>query len=128
SNASWAGLVAILLVTAVAMSAVGIATAAAVIVIKRGQLLSGLAIFGMSLAGGAFFPVSVLPGWLQALGKVVPPHFAFDGLRSALYRGGGWANDVLILAAFGAVTLPLAVWLFAGAIRYAQRSGSLAQY
>ena len=128
SHTSWPGLVAILVTTAAAMSAVGIMTAAAVLVVKRGQTLSGLLIFGMSLAGGAFFPVSVLPGWLEAIGKVVPPRFAFDGLRHALYRGSGWEGDALVLAGFAAVTLPVAVWLFARALRYARRSGSLAQY
>jgi ABC-2 type transport system permease protein len=128
SHTDWLGLVTILVTTAAAMSAVGIATAAAVLVVKRGQTLAGLVIFGMSLAGGAFFPVSVLPGWLEAIGKVVPPRFAFDGLRNALYRGGGWETDAAVLAAFAVVTLPLGLWLFARGLRYARRSGSLAQY
>lgn len=126
-NADWLGLVVVLLMTATAMSAVGIATAAAVMVVKRGQSLSALVIFGMSLLGGAFFPVSVLPDWLEALGSVVPTRFAFDGLRDALY-GGNWTTDALVLLGFSAVTVPAAIWLFERALLHGRRAGSLAQY
>jgi ABC-2 type transport system permease protein len=128
SHTSWPGFVVVLLATGLAMSAVGIATAAAVVVIKRGQTISSLLIFGMSLVGGAFFPVSVLPEWLQAIGKVVPPRFAFDGLRQALYEGSGWQGEALVLIAFAVVTLPLAGWLFSRSLYHARRTGSLAQY
>lgn len=128
SNTDWLGFVAMLVATAVAMSAIGIATAAVVLVIKRGATISGLVIFAMSLAGGAFFPVAVLPGWVEAVGKVVPPRFAFDGFRAALFEGSGWANDAFTLAAFSVVAIPLSVWLFGRAMFYARRSGTLAQY
>jgi ABC-2 type transport system permease protein len=114
--------------TALSMSAVGIATAAVVLVVKRGATIAGLVIFGMSLAGGAFFPVEVLPDWLEAIGQVVPPRFAFDGFRAALFEGHGWEDDALLLAAFTVVALPLSVWLFDRGMLYARRAGTLAQY
>jgi ABC-2 type transport system permease protein len=128
SHADWLGFVLVLLATGSAMSSIGILTAAAVMVVKRGQGLSALLIFGMGLVGGAFFPVAVLPEILQALGKVVPPRFAFEGLRHALYVGSGWEGDALVLIGFSAVTVPMAVWLFNRALLYGRRSGSLAQY
>jgi ABC-2 type transport system permease protein len=128
SHMSWVGFAVVLFVTGAAMSALGIVTAAAVLAFKRGETISGVAIFGMGLVGGAFFPVSVLPGWLEALGKVVPPRFAFDGLRDALYAGSGWAGDALVLVAFSAFLLPASVWLFDRALQHARRAGSLAQY
>jgi ABC-2 type transport system permease protein len=128
SDTSWIGFFVMLVATAISMSTIGIGTAAVVLVIKRGNAISSLVIFGMSLAGGAFFPVSVLPGWLETLGKVVPPRFAFDGFRDALYEGSGWTSDALVLAAFSVVALPVAVWLFGRGLHYARRSGTLAQY
>ena len=128
SETSWVGFAVMLGVTAISMSTIGIATAAVVLVFKRGNSLSGLFIFAMSLAGGAFFPVSVLPDWLQAIGEVVPPKFAFDGFRAALYEGSGWENDALVLAGFSVVLLPLAVFLFGRGLLHARRAGSLAQY
>jgi ABC-2 type transport system permease protein len=126
-DANWLGLLLLLTATAMAMSAVGIATAAAVMVIKRGQSISALIIFGMSLLGGAFFPVSVLPDWLEPLASIVPTRFAFDGLRAALY-GGGWVDDWVVLLGFSAVTVPAAIWLFKRALLHGRRAGSLAQY
>ena len=103
-------------------------TAAAVMVIKRGQSFSALIIFGMGFLGGAFFPVSVLPGWLEPLASIVPPRYAFDGLRKALYEGGAWSGDALVLLAFSAVMVPVAIWLFERALHHGRRAGSLAQY
>jgi ABC-2 type transport system permease protein len=127
ADANWLGLVLVLTATATAMSAVGIATAAAVMVVKRGQSIYALVIFGMSLLGGAFFPVSVLPDWLEPLASIVPTRFAFDGLRAALY-GGSWVGDWVVLLGFSAVTVPAAIWLFERALLHGRRAGSLAQY
>jgi ABC-2 type transport system permease protein len=127
-HADWAGLVLVLIATGTAMSSIGIVTAAAVMVIKRGQSFSALIIFGMGFLGGAFFPVSVLPGWLEPLASIVPPRYAFDGLRKALYEGGGWWGDALVLLAFSAVMVPVAIWLFERALHHGRRAGSLAQY
>jgi ABC-2 type transport system permease protein len=99
-----------------------------VIVIKRGQTIASVVIFGMSLAGGAFFPVSVLPSWLETLGRFVPPRFAFDGLRQALYAGSGWETDALVLVAMSLVLVPASVWLLDRALIHSRRVGSLAQY
>lgn len=128
SDTSWVGFFAMLVATALAMSTIGIATAALVLVVKRGNALSSLIIFAMGLVGGAFFPVSVLPGWLEAIGKAVPPRFAFDGFRDALYEGSGWASDAVVLAVFAVVALPVAIWLFGRGIRFARRHGTLAEY
>jgi ABC-2 type transport system permease protein len=128
SAASWPGFVVVLTATGTAMSAIGIVTAASVVVVKRGYTVAAVLVFGMGLLGGAFFPISVLPAWLQPLGKVVPTRFAFDGLRDALYAGSGWETDAIVLIGFTVVTVPLAVWLFGRAMLYGRRSGSLSQY
>jgi len=128
SNTDWAGFLVMLAMISIAMSAIGIATAAVVLVIQRGQTIAGLAIFAMSLISGAFFPVSVLPDWLEAIGNVMPTKFAFDGFRSALFEGSNWEDDALMLLAFSVVSVPLAVWLFDRGMFHARRRGSLAQY
>lgn len=128
ANADWIGFFVVLLVTGATLASLGIVTAAAVIVVKKGRSLVGFVIFGMGFVSGALFPIAVLPGWLQPLGKVMPTRFAFDGLRSALYQGQNWLGDALVLVAFSLVGLPLALAVFSWSLRYAQRSGSLTQY
>jgi len=128
SHADWLGFIIVLLTSAAALSGIGIALGGLVLVIKRGTVVASLATFLMGLLGGAFFPVAVLPAWLRPLADVVPTRFAFDGLRAALYRGGGWGGDVVALALIAAVSLPAAMWLFGAALNYGRRSGTLVQY
>ncbi|HYP48843.1 MAG TPA: ABC transporter permease [Thermoleophilaceae bacterium] len=124
----WLGLAVVFLLSTTALAGLGILAAAAVIVFKRGETLSGILLFGMTLVSGSVFPVSVLPGWLEQLGSVLPLRFAFDGVRDALFTGEGWSGDALALGAFTVLGLPLAVFLFGRALDAARRAGSLGEY
>jgi ABC-2 type transport system permease protein len=127
SDVDWPGVALILLTAAAAFLPLGMLAAAATVVFKRGETIVGVAIFGMTFAGGAYFPLSVLPDWLEAIGKAMPTRFAYDGLRGALY-GGSWATDAAVLAAMGAVGIPIALLAFSRALARAKADGSLAQY
>jgi ABC-2 type transport system permease protein len=126
ANADWLGVVVLLPVAGLAFVALGITAAAATLVFKKVAIV-GAAIFAMTFVSGALFPLSVLPGWLQPVGRYMPTRPAFEGLRGALY-GGGWAADAGILAGIAAAGIPLAVLLFDAALAHAKRRGTLAQY
>jgi ABC-2 type transport system permease protein len=128
SNASWPGASLTLLATGGAMAGLGILAAAVVLVVKRGELVVGVTLFAMGFVSGAVFPIAVLPEWLQAIGRIVPTRFAFQGLRSALFAGAGWQDDVLALALFTVVGIPLGIALFSAALSWSKRTGSLAKY
>jgi ABC-2 type transport system permease protein len=128
AQADWSGVTLVFLTAGLALTSLGIALGAIVLVVKKGDVLASLAVFALGLISGSLFPISVLPGWLEPLAKIAPMRFAFDGLRSALYRGSGWGEDVVVLALFGALTFPAAVWIFDRSLRFAERKGSLAQY
>lgn len=128
ARTDWLGFGLILALTAVAMTPLGIAAAALVMVYKRGEVLSGAILFGMSLVSGAAFPTSVLPDPLEAVGSVLPLRFAFDGARDALFTGGGWGLEALGLCAFALVGVPAALWLFRSSVEAARSNGSLGQY
>lgn len=127
SQANLGGALAVLAMSGVTLSSLGIGSAAMVMVVKRGDVVAGFGAFAIGLLSGAFFPISVLPGFLQPLAEVLPTRFSFDGLRAALF-GGEWADDVLTLAIFAVVLLPLAILSFAAALRAARRAGSIAEY
>jgi ABC-2 type transport system permease protein len=122
------GLVIVLTAAAVAFSALGIFLAAVTMVIKRGDTLVGMVVYAMGFISGAFFPVSVLPGWIEPIGRVMPTRFAFDGLRSAMFHGSGWMGDIGALLLFGIIGIPFALWLFQYALEIGRRRGSLGQY
>lgn len=127
-NADWPGFVLCLTAAGIALSALGVLVGGLVLVVKRGELLAGMIPFAMGLLSGAFFPVSVLPGWLESIGQVVPTRFAFDGLRAAVFEGSGWGTDTATLLLFAAVGLPIAILVFSRALAYGRRTGTLGQY
>jgi ABC-2 type transport system permease protein len=128
SDASGIGAALMLAVTGAAMGGIGIAAGAFVLIAKRGEALTGLVLLAMGFVSGAVFPVSVLPEWIQPLGDIMPTRFAFDGLRTALFEGTAWYGDALALVGFAALLVPLAIWLFGGALSWSKRRASLAQY
>jgi ABC-2 type transport system permease protein len=127
-GASWLGFAVMLVASALAFAGLGILLGAVVLVVKRGEALVGLLTYALGILGGAFFPIEVLPGWIEALALVAPTRFAFDGVREAIFQGSGWVGDAAVLFAFAAVSIPVANFLFRQAVEYSRREGSLGQY
>jgi ABC-2 type transport system permease protein len=128
SQTNWPAFVLMLLVIGVALTAIGILLGGVVLLVKRARALPGLVTLVLGLLGGAYFPISALPEPLETVAQIVPTRFAFDGLRAAVFGGGGWVTDLLALSAFSAIALPLAVYALAFALRLSRSRGSLAQF
>lgn len=65
------------------------------------------------LLGGVVFPISELPGWLQAIAHGLPTTALSAGLRHTLTNGGGLrASDVIVLACWAIGALALAARTF----------------
>ena len=77
---------------------------------------------------GVFYPVTVLPGWMQAIARVLPPSYVFEGMRAVvLGKPAPW--DLLLLGGgLAIVYVVLACLLFAAVYRYAIRTGLIARY
>jgi len=127
-NASWLGFAAVFIASGLALSTLGILAGAVVLVIKRGDVLLGALVYGLTLVSGSVFPVAALPDWLEAIGKLSPLKLALDGTRAALFGGSDWGTDAALLGAFAAATIPVALLAFSFALSYAKRAGSVAQY
>ena len=127
-NSDFLGFALVLVAAGVALSAIGILMGAVVIAVKQGEALAGVVAFGFSLLSGALFPRSILPQWLQALGRLLPTRFALDGMRRALFEGGGWSGDLVALLATCLVLAPISVAAFAWILQTVKRRGTLSQY
>jgi ABC-2 type transport system permease protein len=127
-DVNWAGVALIVPLSAFAMLGIGVLAAAATVVFKRGGSVVTVAVFGMTFISGALFPIELLPNWLQPIGQAMPTASALDGLREALYGGGGVWSEALILAGWAVILLPLSLWVFATAVNKARAQGALAQY
>jgi ABC-2 type transport system permease protein len=89
----------------------------------------GVAVQGvLLLVSGVYYPVSVLPQPLRALGDVSPLTYMLTGIRDALLLGRGPGDMLPMLAMLfgsGALLIPVALLLFATAERRAKRLGLL---
>lgn len=74
-----------------------------------------------------YYPVSVLPDWLQPISWLLPPTYVFEGMRELLTNGVFRAD--LMLEAFGlnALYFVVATAAFVGLLNSARRGGSLLQ-
>ena len=80
------------------------------------------------LVSGVYYSISVLPGWMQVISHLSPATYMLDGVRSALLDGVGLdrlLRDVWPLVVMGAVFIPIGLWAFGRAERYAKRTGKL---
>jgi len=77
---------------------------------------------------GVFYPVATLPGWMQALARVLPPSYVFEELRAIVAgRAPSWAA-LGLAAVLAAVYVLGAAWVFARVHRHAVRTGLIARY
>jgi ABC-2 type transport system permease protein len=109
----------------------GITTAAAILTFRRGQGILNLGTVLAGLASGAFFPLSVLPGWLATIAEYNPLAIAIDATRDALLGGTGWSGvggDLLVLVPLAAISLAIGTLLFRAALRRERRRGTLGLY
>jgi ABC-2 type transport system permease protein len=121
----------ILVLTLLSHLPLGILSAAFLLAFKRGDPVTMMMGRVSALLGGVYFPLQVLPGWLQTLSWCIPFTHALEGLRQAVLNGkslGQLGPQVAVLSAFAAVLLPLSLAAFAWAVRQAKRLGTLSQY
>ncbi len=95
---------------------------------ERGSQMTHVIIALLLLISGVYYPVSVLPQWMQTLSLISPATYVLDGVRAGLLEGATvqqvWAQ-IWPLLVIGAVTLPLGLKIFSWAERYAKRTGKL---
>lgn len=111
--------------------ALGILSATAILMWKKGDPVTWVVGSFGSLLGGAFFPKDVMPGWMRRCAEWNPMTHALDAMRLALFEGSTpleLLKPYLILGLSAAILLPLSVWCFAMAVEKGRRDGSLLHY
>jgi ABC-2 type transport system permease protein len=99
--------------------------------VKSGQdPVTWLYRYVVMIVSGLYIPVALLPGWLRALGAVLPQTYAFAVVRAALLTGAGAGSPVvgdgLAGLAVGALATCLGGYaLFAHALSWAERHSGI---
>ena len=126
-----AGALLVFALALVAFSAVGVLSAACIVVWKRGDPIPWVIGAASWLFGGVFFPIDRLPDALQTLSRLLPISYALEALRPALLESLPLVDVLhraLPLALFAAVAVPFSLWAFDRAIDRARAEGTLRQF
>ncbi len=77
--------------------------------------LSNLVVFPMMFFGDVFFPITAMPGWLQAIAGFLPISYLSDALRQVMTQGAGFVAirwDFLGMTIWAVILVGLATLTF----------------
>jgi ABC-2 type transport system permease protein len=126
-HANYAAAVALLAIASVSFIGVGMMTAVLPLISpEKGTQLGFVAQGLMLVVSGVYYPISVLPAWMQWISKISPATYALRGNRDQILRGAGlrWA-DVWPLLVIGVLSIPIGRVVFRAGERYAKQHGKL---
>jgi ABC-2 type transport system permease protein len=95
---------------------------------EKGTQLGFVAQGILLVVSGVYYPVSILPEWMQWISVISPATYALDGIRDAIINGAGvgsmWPH-IWPLIIIGIVSIPLGLEVFRRGERYAKKHGKL---
>ena len=126
-----AGAVPVALVGAIAFAPFGLAMAAAVVLFKQTNAGATFVMAGVTLLAGVYFPVALLPDWIEWTSYVQPFTPAVDLLRNTLVGtplGDPFWVEVLKLVGFATLLMPLSIVVLRAAVARSRRRGTIIEY
>lgn len=100
------------------------------LILRNGMGAEGLAwtiMFLLLPLTCVYYPVSILPNWLQAIAWILPPTYVFEGMRALLIDHVFRADLMLKALALNLVYFGVSVVVFMRLLEAARRHGSLIQ-
>ena len=129
ANANFASAMVIIAVSSVSFVGIGMMTAVLPLISpEKGTQLGFIAQGLLLVISGVYYPVSVLPQWMQWLSVVSPATYTLEGARKAVLDGASvtalW-GEIWPLLLIGVIAIPAGLVVFAQGERYAKRHGRL---
>jgi ABC-2 type transport system permease protein len=117
--------------TILTFCALGVISAAFIILTKRGDPVTLFAAQSSAFLAGALFPTTLLPGALEAFTRLIPAYWGMEAMRRLLLTDAGWsdvAGPIFVLCLFVIVMVPSSFAILRWALRSARRTGTLGTY
>lgn len=98
------------------------------LILRHGAGAEALAwsfLFGLTPLAAVYYPVSVLPAWLQPVALAIPASHVFEGMRAALLHGDVAGGEMLAAIGLNLLWLAAGAALFASQFQAARRRGAL---
>jgi ABC-2 type transport system permease protein len=89
------------------------------------QSLAWVVTFALAPVSGIYYPVDVLPGWLQPVALALPSSHVFEGMRAVLVGQGFHTGHFLAALALNLVYIGLGASLFIRVFHLARKRGLL---
>ena len=128
-DANYMAALVILAISSISFIGIGIMTSVLPLISpEKGTQLGFIAQGTLLVVSGVYYPVSVLPDWMQFLAKFSPATYALEGIRRAILDGDGiteLGDQIGPLVLIGLVSIPLGLWVFRRGELYAKRHGKL---
>jgi ABC-2 type transport system permease protein len=129
ANANFASAMVVLGVSSISFVGIGMMTAVLPLISpEKGTQLGFIAQGLLLVISGVYYPVSVLPQWMQWLSVISPATYTLEGARKAVLDGAGVAalwGEIWPLLLIGVIAIPAGLAVFAQGERYAKRHGRL---
>jgi ABC-2 type transport system permease protein len=140
SHTNWVGLIVTLMVSSLAFIGLGlIAATLPVMSPERGAEATNIFQGSLLLVSGIYYPIEVLPTWLQPLAKLSPATYALSacrklmGVDSPAEETGKFIGapisailpELATLLLMGMVMIPLGLWIFGQVEYWAKMKGKL---
>lgn len=100
---------------ALAITSLSMMMAALTKTLAQANALGTVIVLSISALGGAWWPLDIVPGWMQTIGRFSPMSWAMDGFQDIITRGLGITAvlpEAAVLLAFAAVFLTIGIWRF----------------
>jgi ABC-2 type transport system permease protein len=106
--------------------AIGLAVSALVLRFGLGaESLAWVLVFAVAPVAGIYYPIAILPDWLQVVAWALPPAHVFEGMRAVMF-GKPFPTQLLLSAmALNAVYIAIGVALFLRVFHGARIRGQL---
>ncbi len=128
-NADYFATLVVLAVASISFIGIGMMTSVLPLISpEKGVQLGFIAQGVLLVISGVYCPVSVLPGWMQALATISPATYALRAIRGAIIDGASLSSlwgSIWPLILIGLVSVPLGLWIFRVGERYAKKHGKL---
>lgn len=139
-GANLLGVIVVLFVSTLAFVGLGLFAAVfPVMSAERGAEATHIFQGSLLLVSGVYYPIEVLPGWMQPLSAISPATYTLSACRKLFGVGNSAStpellagaplsavtHELLILAVMGAILLPLGLMTFVRVEAWAKRTGKL---
>lgn len=131
NNSNFISVFIITIISNFIFSSVFIIASSFTVIFKRGNILLFFTSIFESILGGVYFPVNILPVYLQKISVFIPIYYSINAMQKALYENAGIFDliyEIKILILFLILLFPLSIYIFKKSIYTARKLGNLGEF